>query len=114
MKLLFDQNISFRAAKDLLTIYPESRQIRELGLENASDRKIWNFAKENNYTIATFDADFYDLVTLNGHPLKVIWLRHRNTSTQNLVISLERHQYIIKGFLTDSNYSEIGCLEIDE
>ena len=40
-------------------------------LENASDRKIWEFAKKEGFTIVTFDADFYDLVTLFGHPPKI-------------------------------------------
>ena len=114
MRLLFDQNISFRLTKALSAVYPESQQVRTLGLENFSDKKIWTFAKENQYSIVTFDADFYDLVTLYGHPPKVIWLRLGNTSTKNLAKIFERHFEIIKSFLTDSNYSDIGCLEIDE
>ena len=114
MKLLFDANISFRIVKHLLTLYPDAKQVRELGLEKSSDKQIWNFAKENHYSIVTFDADFYDLVTLYGHPPKIIWLRHGNTSTQNLVKSFEQHFEVIKSFLTDINYKEIGCLEIDE
>ena len=70
MKLLFDQNISHKAVKGLKGLFPEARQVRELGLENVSDREIWNFAKNSNYSIVTFDADFYDLVTLFGHPPK--------------------------------------------
>ena len=69
MKLLFDQNISFRVVKQISKIFPLARQVRELQLENFTDRKIWEFAKEQNYTIVTFDADFYDFVTLyDTHP----------------------------------------------
>lgn len=72
MKFLLDQNISFRVVVKLKHVYPDCRQVRELNLENKSDIEIWNFAKQNNYSIVTFDADFYDLVTLYGHPPKII------------------------------------------
>ena len=35
MKLLFDQNISFRIAKKLQDVFPSCAQVRELGLENS-------------------------------------------------------------------------------
>lgn len=113
MKLLFDQNISFRVANKLRAVFPGCGQVRELKLEDKSDREIWNFAKAENFTIVTFDADFYDLVTLYGHPPKVIWLRMGNTSSDNLVNVLQNHSDIIKAFVDDLNYKDISCLEID-
>ena len=112
MKLLFDQNISFRVVRQISKTFPLARQVRELQLENFTDRKIWEFAKEQNYTIVTFDADFYDFVTLYGHPPKVIWLRLGNTTNQNLINAFENYAEIIKAFVEDQNYKDIGCLEI--
>ena len=40
MKLLFDQNISFRIISKLQDVFPEAKQVRELGLENSTDREI--------------------------------------------------------------------------
>lgn len=94
-------------------LFPEGRQVRELQLEGSTDRQIWDFSKEKQYTIVTFDADFYDFVTLYGHPPKVIWLRMGNTSTQNLIKCFELHFEVIKAFLIDNKYRDIGCLEID-
>ncbi|MFK7899914.1 MAG: DUF5615 family PIN-like protein [Cyclobacteriaceae bacterium] len=51
MKLLFDQIISFRIVKRIIEFFPESKQVRELELENAKDIDIWNYAKQNGYTI---------------------------------------------------------------
>ena len=113
MKLLFDQNISFRVVNKLQPTFPGCRQVRELNLEEKSDREIWNFANNEEYTIVTFDADFYDLVTLYGHPPKVVWLRIGNTSTDNLIKILLNHSEIIKVFVDDKNYDDIGCLEIN-
>lgn len=46
MKILFDQNISFRILKNIKEVWPEAKQVRELGLENKTDREIWNSAKD--------------------------------------------------------------------
>jgi predicted nuclease of predicted toxin-antitoxin system len=44
VKLLLDQNISFRTIKKIEAIFPLSSQVRLLGLENAADLEIWNYA----------------------------------------------------------------------
>ena len=113
MKLLLDQNISFRITNKIQDIFPGSKQVRDLGLENSKDSFLWIYAKENNYCIVTFDADFYDLGLIKGSSPKVIWLRLGNTSTQNIETVLRKNYDLIKTFLTDPNYKEIGCLEIN-
>jgi predicted nuclease of predicted toxin-antitoxin system len=69
---------------------------------------------ENHYHIVTFDADFYDLVTLHGHPPKIIWLRLGNTSSRNLEEVFAGHSELIKSFLTDDSYNYLACLEINQ
>ena len=113
MKLLLDQNISFRITSKIQDLFPGSKQVRDLGLENSKDSFLWNYAKENNYCIVTFDGDFYDLGLIKGSSPKVIWLRLGNTSTQNIEIVLRKTYELIKTFLADPNYNEIGCLEIN-
>jgi predicted nuclease of predicted toxin-antitoxin system len=113
MKLLFDQNISYRLIRKLEDIYPDCTHVRKESLENASDLDIWNYARSNGYSIVTFDADFYDLATLKGHPPKIIWIRVGNTSTINLEKTFRIHQDSINEFLTSEEFVEIGCLEIE-
>ena len=113
MKLLLDQNISFRITTKIQDLFPGSKQVRDLGLENSKDSLIWNYAKENNYCIVTFDGDFYEIGLIKGSSPKVIWLRLGNTSTQNIETVLRKNYDLIKSFLSDPNYSEIGCLEIN-
>ena len=79
MKLLFDQNISFRVIKKISQFYPEAQQIRALGLENSTDIQIWEYAKRNGYSIVSYDADYFDIASLKGHPPKIVWLRIGNT-----------------------------------
>ncbi len=61
MKLLFDLNISFRIVNKLRDVFQDSTQVRDAGLENATDTEIWNYAKDHGFAIVTFDTDFYDL-----------------------------------------------------
>ncbi|TVQ80794.1 MAG: hypothetical protein EA358_01415 [Flavobacteriales bacterium] len=114
MKLLFDQNISFRIVSKLKETFFEARQVRELGLENSTDREIWEYARNNNYTIVTFDVDFYDMSNLYGHPPRIIWLRTGNRKTSDLAKLLINRSEIIQEFLTDASYENIACIEIDE
>ncbi len=113
MKLLFDQNISFRIVQKIQTIFPNAKQVRELGLEGFSDDKIWTFAKVNNYTIVTFDSDFFEISNLKGHPPKIIWFRTRNTTTKNSIEILQLKKEILIDFISNPLYYEISCLEIN-
>ena len=110
MKLLFDQNISFRLIRRIIDLFPESKQVRELGLENATDFEIFEYAKRNDYAIVTFDSDFCDLNIIKGFPPKIIWLRTGNTTTKNIEKLLRNKQGLIEVFLTE----DYGCLEIIE
>lgn len=112
MKLLFDQNISFRIISKIKDAFPKAKQVRELGIENYSDAEIWNFAKDNDYSIVTFDADFFDISSIKGHPPKIIWLRFGNTTTNYLADIINSKQDIIIDFMTKNEYHEIACLEI--
>ena len=109
MKLLFDQNISFRLIKRVTDIFPESKQVKELGLVNSSDQEIWNFSKRESYTIVTFDADFYDFSLIWGHPPKIIWIRTGNTTTTEIEVILRKHVNTIEDFMADN---QLACLEI--
>ncbi|MCK5823365.1 MAG: DUF5615 family PIN-like protein [Bacteroidales bacterium] len=108
MKLLFDQNISFRLIKLISDFYPNAKQVRELGLENATDNEIFEYAKKNDYAIVSFDSDFCDLNIMRGFLPKIIWIRTGNTTTKNLEIILKNKHELIKTFMKE----DFGCLEI--
>jgi len=110
MKLIFDQNISFRLVKKIIDIYPNAKQVKELGLENATDNEIFEYAKKNEYAIVTFDSDFCDLNIIKGYPPKIIWIRTGNTTTKNLEKIIRQKYELINSFLTEN----FGCLEIND
>lgn len=99
MALLFDQNISFRLIKEIIPHFPESKQLREAGLEGKQDREIWKWAKLNGYCIVTFDSDFVDLSLLFGFPPKVIWLRLGNSATDRIAKVIISKKGEIEDFL---------------
>jgi len=110
MKLLFDQNISFRIERLLPELtFGESCHVKSVGLFNKDDVEIWQYAQRNGFTIVTFDADFSDLLTVKGFPPKVVWLRTGNLTTSELADLLAYNFLKINTFLTDP---ERGCLEL--
>ena len=108
MKLLFDQNLSFKLCRELADLFPGSSQVRLLGLERADDRTIWDFAKANGFVLVSCDADFAEMAVLFGPPPKVIWLRRGNQRTGLIQALLRGHAATIGNFAHD----EFACLEI--
>jgi predicted nuclease of predicted toxin-antitoxin system len=108
MKLLFDENLSFRLCRQLSDLFPASNQVRLLGLERADDHTIWNYAKANGFVLATLDADFVEIASLRGAPPKVIWLRCGNQPTAVIEGLLRSHATLIIDFQRDKS----ACLEI--
>lgn len=109
MKLLFDQNISFRILKKLPEAYSGSSHVKSEGLMNASDLEIWEFAKRHQYIIVTQDSDFNDLYLLKGFPPKILWFQTNNLRTEDLALILATRQDDVLEFI-DSD--ELGCLEL--
>ncbi|SDM24295.1 Predicted nuclease, contains PIN domain, potential toxin-antitoxin system component [Catalinimonas alkaloidigena] len=109
MRLLFDQNISYKIVKQLATDFPEAKQVRHVGLEDASDLAIFQYAKEHDFAIVTFDADFVDLQVIKGSPPSIIWLRTGNLTTKAISALLRKHAPVIQEFMATA---DAGVLEI--
>jgi predicted nuclease of predicted toxin-antitoxin system len=109
MKLLFDQNISFRVLRLLPEIFADCRHVKSVGLNDRDDVEIWRFAKENGFTIVTFDADFFDLSLVWNVPPKIVWLRTGNLSTAEIAECVIFNSSIIISFIDNPGQN---CLEI--
>lgn len=112
MKLLFDQNISYRLIKKINDVYEQAYSLRALGLSNSSDIDLWRYAKDNDFTIVTFDADFFDFTTLYGAPPKIIWIKTGNMTTENLANLLLERETLIRDFIKREE-SDILLLSFD-
>ena len=109
MKFLFDQNISHRILSFLPDNFSGSTSVKQENLINAPDKQIWEFAKNNQFTIVTQDSDFNDLNLLYGFPPKIIWIRTGNIKTQEIADIVMDYILDIQEFIEDDNY---GCFEI--
>lgn len=109
MKLIFDQNISRKLVNQLKDIFPDSTHVSLLHLEAALDTEIWDYSRDNGFTIVTQDSDFNERSLLFGHPPKIIWIRTGNTSTKNIEGILKKKQKEIETFSADPTFS---CLQI--
>lgn len=89
--------------------HSESITVKKVGLINASDREIWEYAKLQEYIIVTQDSDFNDLNSLYGFPPKIIWIRTGNVKTQSVVDILSDYSDEIEKFIKDDKF---GCFEI--
>lgn len=108
MKLLFDQNLSFKLCQTIADLFPDSSHARLLGLSEATDRVLWDFAKTNGFAIVSQDVDFAEMAGLFGAPPKVIWLRAGNQTTSAVSELLRHHAETIQSFDND----DAACLEI--
>ena len=109
MKLLFDQNLSFKLCENLAGLFPGSHHVRLLGLDQADDSALWQFAKANGFCIVTQDSDFADLAALYGPPPKIIWLRCGNQPTAFVEKLLRDQAESIAAFAADA---QSACWEI--
>lgn len=66
MKLLLDENLSRRLVPFLQHDYPGSSQVVLLGMQSASDKEVWEKARDDGYVIVTRDADFQELSLVWG------------------------------------------------
>jgi predicted nuclease of predicted toxin-antitoxin system len=110
MRLLLDDNISYRIVKKISESFPDCLHASRIGTQRpAPDRTLWEFARREGLVIVTFDEDFEDLHNLYGFPPKVIILRLGNSSTDKIAQVLVSKQIEISAFYASETY---GLLEI--
>lgn len=110
MKLLLDANISWRIIKLIANDFLACSHANEIKVNQpAKDIEIWEFAKQNNFTILTHDDDFEKLLLLKGVPLKVIILKTFNKNTKQIAELLISKKEIIESFISND---QLMILEI--
>jgi predicted nuclease of predicted toxin-antitoxin system len=105
MKLLFDQNLSWRLPNQVKNLYPESQHTRNVALSHADDLEIWDYAKHNGFVIVSKDHDFQQRSLLFGHPPKVILLRVGNCVAGDILELLKSYSKSIHAFEIDDDKS---------
>ncbi len=87
MKLWLDAQLPPRLADWLnQTFGIEAAALRDLGLRDASDRRIFAAAREANVVLVSKDIDFVNLIQELGPPPKLLWVTCGNVSNARLEI----------------------------
>ncbi len=105
MKLLLDENLSYRLVPLLAPAFPDSQHVDLVGLHAQADSAIWKFAGDHGFTIVSKDNDFRQLSFLHGAPPKVIWLSVGNATTETILGVLNNGRSLIEGFARDPEES---------
>jgi predicted nuclease of predicted toxin-antitoxin system len=105
VKLLFDQNLSYKLVRSFSDEFPGSAHVRDLGLASAIDTEVWEYAKQFGFTIVSKDTDFSQRGFLFGPPPKVVWIRLGNCSTKEIEDVLHSYSAEIRQFGLDPDSS---------
>jgi predicted nuclease of predicted toxin-antitoxin system len=102
VKLLLDENLSFRLVARLADVYPGSAHVRDVGLSGADDGRVWEHARAHGFVIASRDADFHDRCVRHGPPPKLVWIQRGNCSTRDVEAILRRRSPDVERFAGDA------------
>jgi len=99
VKLLFDENLSYKLAVVLESEYPGSVHVRDIGMRGADDSKIWDFGRDHGFVVVSKDTDFRERSFMEGSPPKVIWLDVGNAGTTEIADLLKRERVRVESFV---------------
>ncbi len=102
MKLLVDENLPPRLARDLADLFPGSIHVSQIGLGSTPDGVIWDYAKEHGFAFLTKDKDFANLSLARGAPPKVILLLLGNCSATELARVIRNNAVRFSDFESDA------------
>ena len=98
-KFLVDENVPESVLR-LLSL--QGIHVTQLG-QRLTDTEIWEYARENGFTIVTRDADYFDRLTLYGTPPKVVWIRTGNLRLRALACLLQTAWPAVSSLLPTSD-----------
>jgi predicted nuclease of predicted toxin-antitoxin system len=103
LKLLLDQNLSYKLIAALESAFPGTSHVLRLGLDQSPDVELREYARQQGFTLLTKNTDLVDLCVFRGAPPKVLWLRVGNCSTALIEDVLKRNEGRILAFGEDES-----------
>ena len=103
MKLLLDNNLSFRLALRLRDLYPDSIHIRAVGGREMPDPQIAAYAVANGFVAVTRDWDLLNLALTIYPTLKLIRLTNGNASNAAVEQLLRANRPLIESHFDRAN-----------
>ncbi|MBV6404709.1 MAG: DUF5615 family PIN-like protein [Flavobacteriales bacterium] len=111
MKLLLDENISYRVQRSVQEVFPGTCHVSAIqGLKG--DKAIWEHARAHDLVLVTFDHDFVQLAALYGFPPKVLLLTLRNPRYAAIASLLIMKQQQILDFVQETEEGSSAVMEL--
>jgi predicted nuclease of predicted toxin-antitoxin system len=85
MRFLVDAQLPPAFARYLESAGHEASAVRDLGLHHATDREIWDFARDHGWILITKDEDFALRAIDDESGAPVVWLRIGNSTNRVLL-----------------------------
>lgn len=85
MKFIVDAQLPPLLAEELRKAGCDAVAVREIGLRDAKDSQIWDYAVRNGAAIVTKDEDFAERGLHTANAPVIIWLRIGNATNPKLM-----------------------------
>jgi predicted nuclease of predicted toxin-antitoxin system len=82
---LVDTQLPAALVRFLVSRGVDCRHVLDLGLANASDAEIWEYASGNDCVLISKDEDFFYLANVPSARARLIWIRLGNCRTKELL-----------------------------
>ena len=89
MTFLVDNQLPQALARFLVSHGYKAEHVLDLGMDEADDQIIWDYAGKNGCVIVTKDEDFIGLSLQTGAKNQVVWVRLGNCRTPALLAAFE-------------------------
>lgn len=85
MRFIVDAQLPPALARLLVSCGHDAKHVAEIGLRDAEDSPIWDYAVQNDAIIVTKDEDFPHRLRQSKSAPVIVWLRIGNTSRRALL-----------------------------
>ncbi|HZL78755.1 MAG TPA: DUF5615 family PIN-like protein [Candidatus Limnocylindrales bacterium] len=89
MTFIVDNQLPQALVRFLVSRGHQAEHVLDLGMDEAGDQAIWNYAGKNNRVIITKDEDFISLSLQTGAKNQVVWVRLGNCRIPALLAAFE-------------------------
>jgi len=103
LSLLLDENLSPRLIPRLTSLFSGLIHVRDVDLKQADDRTIWDWARQNSYTLVTADSDFVAMASQTGPPPRVVHIERCDFPFRVIEDLLRQNAIRISEFEKDPN-----------
>ena len=103
MRFLVDNQLPAALARFLESVGHDAKHVLDLGLEDSSDKKIWNLATAEKRVVITKDEDFLRFSNQAGSSGSLIWVRMGNCRKKTLLEAFQRSLPMLVSALEGGN-----------